>query len=235
MMGKGEVRMSKKQKAAAAAAAVVAAAGMVTGSVIDSPAELMKAPTPAYDLQLTEEEDTAVQEERQKRPADRFRAWILGLPAAVRMLVGIPLWTIGWVLLTALSTLWMGVAAPVVSRLLGWLCLAVVLLAVFAASVKAAFPALRLKEIFRPGNLAFLLGMTALLAAADMALPTVWEGYGPAVQVVWRIGATCLLAAACSMELRWQGRRATARKASSRTEIEEAARTLADTVCPPRF
>lgn len=229
--------MSKKQKAAAAVAAVVAAAGMVTGSVIDSPTELIEPTGAVVDIQMTEEEDTAAQEKRQKSLFAGIRTWILGLPAAVRMLVGVPLWGLGWVLLTALSTFWMGVAAPVTAKLLGWLCLAVVLLAVFAASVKAAFPALRLKQIFRVGNLLFMLGVTVLLAAADMALPTVWEGYGTVMQIVWRIGAACLLAVACVLELRWQGQRATviARKAASRTEVEETARILADTVCPPRF
>ncbi|MBE6940649.1 MAG: hypothetical protein E7457_07535, partial [Ruminococcaceae bacterium] len=102
--------MSKKQKAAAAAMAAVAAAGMVTGSVIDSPVELIGPTVPVADLQLTEEEDAAIQEERQKSLFAGIRAWILGLPAAVRILVGIPLWGIGWILLTAFSTFWMGVA-----------------------------------------------------------------------------------------------------------------------------
>jgi len=229
--------MGKKQKAAAAAVAVVAAAGMVTGSVIESPAELLEDPAPIADVQQTEDDDAVVAEKRQKGVAAKIRTWILQLPAAVRMLVGVPLWGLGWVLLTAVSTLWMGVAAPVVSKLLGWLCLAVVLLAVFAASVKAAFPELRLKQIFRLRNLILLLGVTAVLAMADMALPTVWEGYDLISQTVWRVGATCLLAVVCCMELKRQGKRAAvvAHETSRRTEVEEAARALADTVCPPRF
>jgi len=228
--------MNRKQKAAAAAVTVVAAAGMVTGTVFESPAELVEDVLPIAGVQQSEEE-AAVQEKRQKGPAASVREWVLRLPAAVRMLVAVPLWAIGWVLLTAVSTLWMSAAAPVLSRLLGWLCLAAVLLVVFAISVKAAFPDLRLKQIFRPGNLILLLGVTALFAMADMALPTVWEGYGPAIQTVWRVGATCLLAVACAVELNWQGRRAAAaaRRTLSKTEVEEAARALADTVCPPRF
>ena len=135
--------MNRKQKAAAAAMAVVAAAGMVTATVVESPVELLEDPAPVTDVQQVDDEGTAAQEEKKVRsPAARIRAWILQLPAAVRMLVGVPLWMTGWVLLTALSTFWMGVTAPVVSRLLGWLCLAIVILAVFAVSVKAAFPQL---------------------------------------------------------------------------------------------
>jgi len=229
--------MGKKEKAAAAVVAVAAAAGMVTGTVIESPVELVEDVLPITDVQRADEDDAAVQEERQKGPAAKIRLWILGLPAAVRMLVGVPLWLLGWVLLTGLSTLWMGVTAPVLSKILGWLCLAVIVLTVFAASVKSAFPQLRLKQIFRLKNLVFLLGVTAVLAMADMALPTVWQGYDQISQTVWRVGATCLLATCCSLELRHQGKRAAAaaRVASSRSEVEETARALADSVCPPRF
>jgi len=228
--------MSKKQKAAAAAVAVAAAAGMVTGAVFESPAELVQDVLPITDVQQAED-DAAAQEERQKGPTAKIRIWILQLPAAVRMLVGVPLWGMGWVLMTGLSTLWLGATAPVVSKILSWLCLAVVLLAVFAVSVKAAFPALRLKQIFRLRNLVLLLGITAILAMADMALPSVWEGYNLISQTIWRVGATCLLACCCCLELKHQGRRAeaAARAVSPRTEVEEAARALADTVCPPRF
>ena len=230
--------MNRKQKAAAAAMAVVAAAGMVTATVVESPAELLEDPAPVTDVQQVDDEGTAAQEEKKVRsPAGRMRAWILQLPAAVRMLVGVPLWMTGWVLLTALSTFWMGVTAPVVSRLLGWLCLAIVILAVFAVSVKAAFPQLPLREIFSLRNLLLLLGAVAVLAMADMALPTVWEGYDRISQTVWRVGSTCLLACCCCTELKRQGKRAEklAHKASCRTEVEEAALALADTVCPPRF
>ena len=229
--------MNRKQKAAAAAVAVAAAAGMVTGTVIESPVELAADVLPVSDVQQVEDDAAINQEERQKGIAARIRAWILGLPAAVRILVGIPLWCIGWLLTTALSTFWLGMMSPLAARVLAWLCLAAVLLLVFGVSVKAAFPALRLKEIFRPLNLFLLLGMTAFLLVADMALPTVWEGYNLLSQTVWRIGASCLLAFCCCAELKHQGKRAEAkaRAASPRTEVELTARALADSVCPPRY
>lgn len=228
--------MGKRKKAAAAAVAVAAAAGMVTGAVFESPADLLQDPAPITQVQQTDEGgDDAAPEERQKTPAARIRSWVLRLPAAVRMLVGVPLWCLGWVLLTGLSTLWAGAAAPL-SRLLNWLCLALILLAVFGAAVKSAFPALPLKTIFRPRNVLFLLGMTLLLALADMALPTVWEGYDAVSRTVWRLGAACLLAFVCCAALKRQGKKAeqtaVSPAVSKRTEVEETARALADTVCP---
>lgn len=231
--------MDKKKAAAAAAVTVAAAAGMVTGTVFDSPADLMGEPAAIVSVQTDEDDGTVSQEERQKGPAARIREWVLSLPAAVRILVGIPLWVLGWVLLTGLSTLWASALTPLLSRVLGWFCLALLLVAVFACSVKAAFPDVPLRKILRPRNVLFLLGMTAVLVVADLALPTVWQGYDVYSRTVWRAGATCLLAFACCAALKSQGKRASAAKKempvhSGRTAVEEEARRLADTVCGKR-
>ena len=61
--------MGKKQKAAAAAVAVAAAAGMVTGTVFESPVELIEDPAPVTDVQQMDDDDASAVEERQKRPA----------------------------------------------------------------------------------------------------------------------------------------------------------------------
>ena len=225
--------MKKKQAAATAAITVAADAGMVTGEVFESPADLL----PEVVEEFQQVEDSSATQERQKRPMDKFRDWVLGLPAAVRMLVAVPLWCLGWVLMSALSVFWMG-AAPVLAQLLNWFCLAVVLLAVFALSVKAAFPDAAFRRILRPGMVAILLIVSAVLCAADLALPTIWENYNVISRTVWRVGAACLLAFACSWELRRRGRRAAKKQPTDsspkRTAVEEEARRLADTVCPPR-
>lgn len=232
--------MNKRKKAAMAAVTTAAAAGMVTGALFDTPAELMNAPEPDAVVEVLSDDGdgTGAEETRRSAPASRVKNWIWSLPAAVRLLVGVPLWALGWVLLSALSLLWGG-AAPVVERLLSWLCLSLVLLAVFAVSVKAALPDLPLKEILRPGNVVFILGTALLLGLADLVLPTVWQGYDARTQLVWRVGATCLLAFVCCTALSQHGTRPaakqeTASKAPQRTEVERAAMALADSVCPKK-
>lgn len=186
--------------------------------------------------QQADDDDAAVAEQR-KSPSARVRQWVLGLPAAVRMLVAVPLWCFGWVLMSAASLLWVG-ASPWLARLLSWGCLAVLLLVVFACSVKAAFPEVPLRKILRPGNVLFLLLASALLCAADLALPTMWKGYNTVSRTVWRVGAAALLAFLCCTELRHQGKRASQKRqtapVSERTAIELEAMRLADTVCGTR-
>ena len=131
--------MDKKKTAAAAALAAAAAAGMVTGALFDSPADLLAEPDAVVETQADDDDAGAPdEEERQRTPVQRLRQWVLSLPAAVRMLVGVPLWCLGWVLLTGLSTLWMG-ASPLLAHVAGWLCLAVILLAVFALGYQLVY------------------------------------------------------------------------------------------------
>lgn len=223
--------MDRKKKAAAAAVTVAAAAGMMTHAAFDSPVDL--APEAAEALHW-DTGDQDGQEPEQKGPLAKLRLRIMALPAAVRMLVGVPLWLLGGVLISAASVFWAG-TAPVLAGLLNWLCLALVLLGVFAASAKAAFPNVSVRRLLRLRNAALLLLLGTVFWAADLALPTVWDGYSLATGTVWRVGAACALALVCGLELKHQGRRAAkAVPAAERTEVERAALALADTVCPPR-
>ena len=158
----------------------------------------------------------------------------MSLPAAVRMLVAVPLWIFGWVLMSAVSVFWAG-AAPVLAGLLNWVCLAIVLLAVFTLSAKAAFPGVSVRRILRFRNVVLLVVLSAIFWVADLALPTVWNDYNLISRTVWRVGATCLLAFICGAELKHQGKQASFQvvrpELPQRTEVEMEAMRLADTVC----
>lgn len=225
---------SKKMKAAKVAAVTVAAAGVVTGTLFDSPADLV----PDLDQDAVVEEtleDSGTPQAKKRGPADRLRHWILGLPAAVRMLVGVPLWAVGWVLMTGVSAL-VGTAAAPVERLVSWLCLSVILLTVFGFSVKSAFPSVPVRQILRGRNVVFISGIALILGMADLALPAVWAGYDARTQLVWRIGATCLLVFVCGMALTRYGKKVSSKQQElTQEEIRAEALRLADTVSPRTY
>ena len=226
--------MNAKQKAAAAAVTVAAVAGVATSTAFDSPLDLM--PEALEELNLDFEDGTSAHESEQKGPFAKLRVWVMSLPAAVRMLVVVPLWIFGWILISAVSVFWTG-AAPVLAGFLNWACLALVLLGVFTVAAKAAFPDVSVRRILRFHNLVLLLVLSAVLWVADLALPTVWNDYNLISRTVWRVGATCVLAFICGAELKHQGKRAVKvmrRELPQRTEVELEALRLADTVCPPR-
>ena len=227
--------MGKRQKAAAAALGALAAAGLVTGAAIDSPAQLTEE-NPIIVVEEDAEEESFYPAQLKRKGLSAARQWILGLPPAVRMLVAVPLWCVGWVLETGAAALFLGSSAAPLQHLLGWLCMGLILLVVFMTATKCAFPKCPIKKILRLRN--FLLPFVAavVLGAADMALPTVWRGYDVTTRIIWRVGSLCLLAWLCSAELKVQGKYYTEvkEKVSQRTAVEQEAWHLADTVCPKR-
>ena len=228
--------MGKRQKAAAGALGVLAAAGLVTGASIDSPALLAEEdPVIFIEEEIDESDPKPIQ--LKKRGLAAAREWILSLPAAVRMLVAIPLWCVGWVVETGVSALFLGPSATALQHLLGWLCMGLILLVVFMTATKCAFPKCPVKKILRLRNFLLPLLAAVVLGAADMALPTVWKSYDLATRVIWRAGSTLLLAYLCAAELKWQGKRYAIPEesvSSGRTYVEQEAWRLADTVCPKR-
>ena len=224
--------MDAKKKVAAAVVTAAAVTGVGTSATFDSPLDLV--PEVAEELNLDFEDGTAVEDTDQKSPLAKVRIWVMGLPAAVRMLVAVPLWVMGWVLMSAVSVFWAG-AAPVLAGLLNWVCLAIVLLVVFTVASKAAFPGVSVRRILRPGNVLLIVVLSAIFWVADLALPTVWNDYNLISRTVWRVGATCLLAFICGAELKHQGKRASFQSVKpelpERTEVELEALRLADTVC----
>jgi len=229
--------MDKKKAAAAAAVTVAAAAGVITSSLFDTPADLLADPSPQPVVQQLADgdEDAGAPEERRTSPVFRLRQWVLALPAAVRMLVGIPLWALGWVLMTGLSALWSSALGPVAERLAAWICLGAIVLAVFSLSVKAAFPHLPFRKILRKRTVALLLFATLVIAAADLALPSVWNGYHVTFRTLWRVGATALLVCSCGVCLGHQKEHPVPQRADrelTQAEIQAEARRLADSVFP---
>lgn len=241
------MKEENRKKATKAAAATVAAAGLFTGALFDGPTDLLpEVQDNAVVGELldafggSEDEDESTPRERRWGPLAKVRDWVMTWPAAVRMLVALPLWSVGWVLTTGLSALIGTVSLPA-ARVASWICMALILLFTYGLSVKCAFPEIPMRKIFRFRNLLFMLLISVLLGAADLALPGVWTGYNASTQIVWRVGATCLLAASCVLALHRYGK---ARKALpeaeeerelTEAEVQAAARQLANSVCPPRY
>ena len=124
-----------------------------------------------------DEDGEETPDEEKKSIFTRIKKKILQLPAAVRALVGVPLWAVGWVIIHFLSIAWSSVLSPVLGVVLKWVLIALAILAVFAVAMKCAFPKMPLKKILRPRNILFLLGGTAVLGIADQVIPLFWTDY----------------------------------------------------------
>lgn len=227
--------MEKKKKQRAAAAAVTAAvsAGVLVGGLFSAPAELLHdgdASAQAAVTETAESRSETAEENRSVRA--RLREWVLRLPIGVRALVGVPLWCVGWAALQLFSALWAGVLSPMAGTLAGWLCLTAVLLAVFAAVMKAMFPDLSLRRILRRRNLLGIALAAGALLALNALAPLVWDGwnrYAPALRLTGAfLTALAAVWLAAAGELRRRARERT--RTPSQEEIRRRAREIADSV-----
>ncbi|MBR5931539.1 MAG: hypothetical protein IKZ95_05870 [Lachnospiraceae bacterium] len=134
-------------------------------------------------------------EEEKKSIFARIKKKILQLPAAIRALVGVPLWAIGWVIIHFLSLAWSTVLHPILGIVLKWVLAALVLLAVYAIVMKCAFPDMPLKKILRPKNILFILIGTAVLGVADWVIPLFWGDYSKFRFVIMLAGGFAVLCA----------------------------------------
>ncbi|MBQ3275605.1 MAG: hypothetical protein IJH47_00925 [Oscillospiraceae bacterium] len=258
-MDEEKKRKKKHRQAAATAVAAVTSAGVVMGGMFASPDDLLNGNddgggsvtvTDTYtpdaadgddidEIEAGEEDD----ESRRRGVRARARQWIWRLPYGVRAVIGVPLWAVGWLIITGATALWSGVLSPVFGTILGWIVTAAVLLGAFALTGKALFPDLPLKKIVNKRNFLALLIGTAVLAVADNVVPLFWDGYAKIAGVVRAVGSAGLLGGVTAVFAKRERRRRKklAEKAARAAEKEppetmaqalRRARELADSVRP---
>lgn len=180
-------KSENEKKAASKIVALTAAAGMLISSAFSSPAELLKQedsaipPPPAAvveyaapDASPDDDGDNALEPEEETEEKLSFRARlrrrILRMPQAVRAVIGVPLWGIGWGITNLLSLIWTGLLSPAFGVILKWIVAAALLFLAVILTVKAVFPDIPLKKLVNKRNfLTVFIGM-AVLAAADTVL-----------------------------------------------------------------
>ncbi len=249
-------KKSWKKKTAVGMVAAAASASVLVGGAFDSPADLLNptgngdgsnAPTPivqtltAQTADLTVDDEDDGDEERQRSPA--VRRWVQTWPMAVRALVGLPLWFVGWGITEAASLLWQAAATPLGGKILSWLLAAAACVLVYALTAKALFPHAPWKKILRPRNILTVIVGMVVLGAADAVLGVVWQDYPPISRLLRLVGGALMIGAAC-LSARKLLRRSEKKEEdeekpapavipSLRTDVEQQAMALADSVCPP--
>lgn len=223
-----------KKRAAAAVVTLAASAGIVVNGLFDTPGDLLQKENDTSRAAVTQVvgPDRADPEEISgQAEGHALRRALLRLPLAVRALVGVPLWVLGWGLLTLLSALW-PLCSPVIGAVLRWLAPAGVLLAVFAAAAKILFPDLPLRRILSKRSVLGILAGACGLGLLRLLLQTYGTGQERLAGPLQLTGAFLIvLAALWLFAVRELRRRAEAERTDaplSRDEIHRRAVELAD-------
>ena len=236
-MKKPELKKIKKRTAAAVAASV-ASAGIVVGGLFSSPSELMGTDagvTPLVQTMAADDgvigddgDDAALAPEEKRRGARaQLRQWIMHLPPWLRASVGVPLWGLGWLLISSFTALWGAVLSPTLGAAVKFFCVAALVLAVLCVSLKAAFPQLRLKDILNKRSVFTVVLGLALVGVAGVALDIFYpEGESVRELVRWGGGFAVLLAAGIPVIIK-NARQAPPEPETSPEDEELRARRLA--------
>ena len=221
-----------KKKAAVGAVCAVASTGVLVGGVFDSPADLLSdSSAAAVTVEMHSDDGIAGQQDESKhRKASPLRQWFLHLPLGVRALLGVPLWGIGWCILSALGLLWQGLLTPLGGKILLWLLTAAVAVGVFALTAKAMFPHVPLKKLLSRRHILLIVGGTLLLGLLDTILPLLWDKYPPISRILRLCGSSALLLSAL-LSLRKLHRQ----KEPADKTVAQQAMDLANTVCTPLY
>ena len=194
----------KLRSAAYKAAGTVTAAGMLLNGTVDG-SELLNSPTekaesaaaahiqfgkaPVYTVQGTK----AAEPLPVPTPKELLREKVLALPAPVKGLVLLPLWTIGAIANYAFSLV-LGLFARVFGgSILTLLFQFALIFGLFALALKLLFPNKKLRELLTKKNLLWMAVSALILTAADMLLKTWYEPYARVRALVLLVLALVLL------------------------------------------
>lgn len=202
-----------KNKGTATAAATIAAAGVLIGGSFDAPTDILGhedaalPPTPIVETLSAEVDpddgdgvdETAAEEEEEKKKGGvraRTREIVMRMPLAVRACVVLPLWCVGWALISLGSLLWSGVLSPAGGAILRWVVIALMILAALTLTVKTVFPKTPLKKILNKRTLLWVLGGSTLFCVADVVLQRVYPDMPRLYDVARAVASAALLVSA---------------------------------------
>ena len=204
MEASGNTDTKKKLKSAAIkAAGTVTAAGMLLNAAVE-PEDLLTSPeqkaqsaktahievgtVPVYTVKGTRTEQIPA-----PTKAELLRERIAALPAPVKGLVLLPLWTLGAIANYALSLLLSLFAKVFGGSILTFLFQFALLFALFALALKLLFPDKKLRDLLTRRNLLLMAVSALVLTAADMLLKTWYEPYAKVRSLILLILALILL------------------------------------------
>ena len=200
---KGTETKKKLRSAAYKAAGTVTAAGMLLNGTVDG-SELLTSPTekaetaesahiqygkaPVYTVTGTKVEPAPA-----PTPKELFREKVVALPAPVKGLILLPLWTVGAVANYAVSLVFSLFVKAFGGSVLTLLFQFVLIFGLFALALKLLFPHKKLRELLTKKNLIWMAAAALILTIADMILKTWYEPYAKVRALILLILALILL------------------------------------------
>ena len=193
----------KLRSAAIKAAGTVTAAGMLLNGTVDaedlltSPEQKAQTASSAHvqsgDAPVYTVKGTRLEKAPAPTKAELFREKIVSLPAPVKGLVLLPLWTVGAIANYAVSMLLSLFVKVFGGSILTFLFQFALLFGLFALALRWLFPHKKLRDLLTRKNLLWMAVAALILTTADMLLKTWYEPYAKIRSLILLVLALVLL------------------------------------------
>lgn len=176
MIMKKNLDKNIRRKVTTAAIAATTGASLLVSSAYADPDELLH-PKPLIQT-LHQEDDNEDEFNFSRRSlSERFRIWFSGMPLWIRVSVGLPLWAIGFILVTLANTLWTRFISPILGTVVVVALVAGILLLTLVFIGKMMLPYVPFRKFFNLKAVIIVLGGIGAYMLMDNLFANVWSEY----------------------------------------------------------
>ncbi|HQB32730.1 MAG TPA: hypothetical protein PLI19_05300 [Erysipelotrichaceae bacterium] len=167
-----------KKKAQKTAIAATTAASLFVNNTYETPLEIITEPYEDEDV------NDGLNQKKKSSFKEKSKQLLYKLPLPVRIIVLLPLWSLGWLLMLVLRPIWENLLTGVFSEISYWAILAIIILLIVLVSSLIAFPGLPLAKLFNKKTISLVLVLITALAIGDKLLSLNYPAYKDIKQLV---------------------------------------------------
>ena len=154
---------------------------VLLGSVFDSSKDLLE-DLPQEPGLMTETVNDLSKDSLEKRSLKQkagisIRNVIYKIPVKIRVVLFLPLWLLGNLVLIGAELLYRTLLAPIGSLILGFILQTLLLLGIAGICIKLMFPDLPWSKIFNRKLILLVVAGSVFMSACDFVMPMIWDKY----------------------------------------------------------
>ena len=158
--------------------ATITSASVLLSNSFDSPKELLE-DINKKDIPTAQHYEYILNDTKDSKPNshNRFKDLIYKIPVKIRMILCIPLWFIGNMLLMLFHALFNTLLTPIAYIIITFIIQTIILLSIIAISIKLLFPDLPWSKILSFKTITYVILGSLLMSVFDFVMIRLWDQY----------------------------------------------------------
>ncbi|MDI9540177.1 MAG: hypothetical protein QM204_01700 [Bacillota bacterium] len=160
-----------KKRAQKTAIAATTAASLFVNNTYDKPLEIID--------ESFKEEDIDEQLNQKKKTSFKIKCKQLlhNIPQPLRVILLLPLWSLGWFLMLVLRPVWENLLVGIFSEISYWVILSLIIMAIILFSALFLFPDIPLSKTFNKKTISLIIALITTLAISDKLTSMYYPAY----------------------------------------------------------